>query len=772
MERDTFPVGEKRAVDDLSSVLDGSASWDYEEGEGVSFDPNWDEEWKAECLKYEELLSRNRPRRNYWNALGVVEDKEIFPYDDRLYLLLDAYDTLYPEGRAGQDLDEHSILPNHLNTRGNDAVDGFLPCSIQSICETLLENPAPLRDGLSELDVLEESMRRFATLPSESLPALGPSLLLRLLRHSLSDLQRDFLLASAVVARMVHERSFDDVGVLHRYLCILSTHTVDCLGPCVLQRDHICSELKTFCELQGLVFSYGISTFTREHAVTISGLVHAIFHHHFGNMVMDAIGSEIAGTVATQRRREVLRREFVQTRLEIEDESNPGASLFAKFPFALAYLFSGIGRSRRDESLESQWNAIRSLASIATICLKLLPASLRFQVVSSHVVAALHQALRGDATILLSDPFRLAKAVQNRRRYRTELSVIERAGDGTLSVDDAKLYLREGRPPQYILDVVRGLYVSDMVCLHLAKVGYVDFLVQCRYEVHPLDYALLWTFCAVPTAPLDDTGNHEDPSDEAAGWSTDEVCRRVCGLRSIPIRSPKVFGSDPWHSQLSQDGKDLSVVELRAYHMCSVLALREVWYSPWCPDLHHTYQPAFQEAAKTVAMCFYRCNLPQVLVERVLSYLPRDGWSDPRELECAHYDCLLSRIEGRFGRYGSQRIEPVVPGRRVPCECRVAVFCSKLCRTNAFKLDGHKQACGVPPHRIPTFEDVEFLEKLRSFSPHEAMATPLEEVDVLEEDDGDDDWESIGSDEDEVLTRTVLITRYFRLLETSRRSSF
>jgi hypothetical protein len=42
-------------------------------------------------------------------------------------------------------------------------------------------------------------------------------------------------------------------------------------------------------------------------------------------------------------------------------------------------------------------------------------------------------------------------------------------------------------PRQDILDAVRGLFLRNLVNIHLSRVGYGDFLMLCDYEVSPLD---------------------------------------------------------------------------------------------------------------------------------------------------------------------------------------------------------------------------------------------------------------------------------------------
>jgi hypothetical protein len=49
-----------------------------------------------------------------------------------------------------------------------------------------------------------------------------------------------------------------------------------------------------------------------------------------------------------------------------------------------------------------------------------------------------------------------------------------------------------GRPPASVQEVVRGLFLRDMVDVLWSGCGYNDFCLWCRFDVTPLDPAMFW----------------------------------------------------------------------------------------------------------------------------------------------------------------------------------------------------------------------------------------------------------------------------------------
>ena len=245
---------------------------------------------------YELLIDREGsgrvPNRNYANEKGIVVDKNLFPYHSACYPLLDMYELLYTakeESVPGQNPD-NIVWPSNRNLidefeNPDEAVAGVLRTSREAITQTLLHDEeqefamnsvgfnqgfavcAALlrhyrhRDFLSYLHATDDSsdatvsdntqsnmgLRGFPQNPKER-----NSLLLKLLMHSMSDLQRDLRLSMIIVYRMVQWKLFDDADFFKQFLAVLLTGRVKCDGHCATRYfedperdkvDHYCMEV-------------------------------------------------------------------------------------------------------------------------------------------------------------------------------------------------------------------------------------------------------------------------------------------------------------------------------------------------------------------------------------------------------------------------------------------------------------------------------------------------------------------------------------------------
>lgn len=236
--------------------------------------------WKLEVEKYEQEMTLNSgdgfpkvPRRNYFNIDGVVQDPDLFPYHDACYLLIDAYDCLYST-REEQPFQKGTVRPFYVppNSRislgpNESYLDGHLPNSLVAIHESLqygfLQNPAT-DQGNSQSQIKndkkdEEQWKNLLSFNKDpgywfqkALKSLqeplfdrkyGPrnfptnrversSLLLKLLKHSLSELQMDYRLAKAVIYQLMTSHDLDDPQTFRRLLVILDDEYKDCDGRC------------------------------------------------------------------------------------------------------------------------------------------------------------------------------------------------------------------------------------------------------------------------------------------------------------------------------------------------------------------------------------------------------------------------------------------------------------------------------------------------------------------------------------------------------------
>jgi hypothetical protein len=229
------------------------------------------EEWQREVSMYEQTLKRPGetpslvPRRNCLTSdHGQVRDAELFPYHTACYPLLDAYEqrtNVNWEGyREGTEI-ELVLFPD-LTMTGNTRdrhemeidVSGHLPCSVEAV-ETSLgvllysDDQDMLQDewdnGLEKRLKSQQDPQYYLFRQKEEIvhDRFGISvfplqadaradLLLKILRHALSDLQKDYRLARAVIRRLSKWKLCQNADCLRRVMSIIGTALVGCDGHC------------------------------------------------------------------------------------------------------------------------------------------------------------------------------------------------------------------------------------------------------------------------------------------------------------------------------------------------------------------------------------------------------------------------------------------------------------------------------------------------------------------------------------------------------------
>lgn len=247
-------------------------------------------EWQSEVSMYEQTMTRAGetssavPRRNCLTSDGTqVRDAELFPYHTACFPLLDAYKQRtivnWEEYREGTELEE--VLSQNLTMRGNTRdrhgrlmdVSGHLPCSMPAVEISLgvliySDDEDALKEewdyGLEKRLKSQEDAQFYLFRQEEEIvhDRFGISvfppdadaradLLLKILRHALSDLQKDYRLARAVIRRLAKWKLCQDADCLRRAMSIIGTGLVGCNGHCFQQLwnaeqqyevpDHCCS---------------------------------------------------------------------------------------------------------------------------------------------------------------------------------------------------------------------------------------------------------------------------------------------------------------------------------------------------------------------------------------------------------------------------------------------------------------------------------------------------------------------------------------------------
>jgi hypothetical protein len=179
------------------------------------------------------------------------------------------------------------------------------------------------------------------------------------------------------------------------------------------------------------------------------------------------------------------------------------------------------------QALESYNNCLLALVDIGEAAIKLLPTSDRFYNIGSFLVFALVQLLvdGGEKLSFTPDeppsemdeasqeylPHYLADQLDTLRDLR--LNSPSRFADCIADATNREKSLKDphtasaaarpdvidkidkvlhGRPPAFVHNVVRSLFVRELVDIRVAGCGYTDFCLWCRFDCTPLDPAMFW----------------------------------------------------------------------------------------------------------------------------------------------------------------------------------------------------------------------------------------------------------------------------------------
>lgn len=567
--------------------------------------------WEDECQKYEKTMSvvidhkkKRVPRRNYINKEAKLQDETLFPYHASCYSLLDAYECLYdnpkqqPVSKAAVPTSSFPPPPVYNGpARMMPEIQGYLPCSLRSIAGAIFrisqvnggqnasyffgyvisclarEISGCIRDG-TERRPFDDMVSRFlagtwgfVSTPTQCGPVEFPTdnplasreLLLSLLRHGLSEIQRDHLLAQAAISRLNAEGHLEDVEFFRRFLIVAVSEYIFCDEPCDEPEDHVCDEWTPYHNALGRMLGFHTMLLTKEHGLAIAGFMRRLFLREFGHLKTDATHSETEKMKNELKRTLVMQREDNADDREVEITGSEVPVNFVVEVLSSLLLRACLERGRMesflaensdrtsDEKIEKCLQSYRvcvaTLVTIAEDALLYLPPVERFCLVGSELVKNLTLCLVGaefwfldieayigkERTDLetLSAPFRFSDIIQkavtlNAQRRFPQQRDNQSAQEVLLNQCRQVLY---GRPPDEIRFVVRQLFVSDMVHIQYAWMGYGDFLVWCRYQVNPLDPVL---FCHEFNYHIDDSSSSDDDSDddesEETEWDVDEVC--------------------------------------------------------------------------------------------------------------------------------------------------------------------------------------------------------------------------------------------------------
>lgn len=347
------------------------------------------------------------------------------------------------------------------------------------------------------------------------------SVLLRLLRHSLSELQRDYKISAAVLMCLQRFHDLDDVSVLRRLLAILDEEYIECDFPCNADsRIHHCRDwaLQVLNPLRDLL-GLGITFITEDHVYCILGFLKNVYLRGFGSLT----SKDIKNNASVHLKRAIAaegRTESFNSRIPIFLITIIIRSMGARASIELKRL--EIFREELDnelvnmelcvQSLRSYMNCLRLLIHIGEITVQLLPENERFYPIASEIVKSLYYAVTvveqvdeifsDDLPSSESFPYlgsssrhfhqrlcssqRFSDQIENATEYNTKL--LKKPKLPSNSSIQQKLtaeidFLRLGRPPCNVQRVVKALFARDLVNVRLSRMGYGDFLLWCRFEV-------------------------------------------------------------------------------------------------------------------------------------------------------------------------------------------------------------------------------------------------------------------------------------------------
>lgn len=752
------------------------------------------EQWEKEAAMYEETIEiivgddmkpTTLPRRNYANAERKIQDASLFPYHESCYPLLDAYNGIFSDG------DSHSSLyiqdPDTGEVSANTTIFGqhfsdYLPCSPEAVVTVLS-----------------------AWNSSEPLPrSQMTELILKLFRHSMSDLQRDHSLAASLLNQISSWKLCDDLSVFRRVLAIFKEEMIPCDSYCY-QRNldegvdfptHDCSVwsdkvLPSMCRL----LSQGLTKFTEDHACVVSALVQIYFDNADpasasleAEQIHEVLGSSIPLPVSLKQKTLLKRNLLLWRNTGEEEESDDEDSveqlprlLENTFPYrVLAAIVSGLEShaevvrtrivklrnklkaeaqldqsdsskyrhllERLRSSIDSFYNCVRALVNIGELAVRRFPVNDESEKFCGHLVAALTQPYLGSASRArapwmdskrdLLRPTRYSEAITD-ATSRVEKLNHDRShcGQGSAAkvILDADILLCS-KPHSDVLDVIRFLFVRDIVDTSTSALGYGDILVLFKLPLSPLDPALFFHAYNIPGM-----GDDEDLSD------------RVTAVKD-------------------EDQVSLTEMQLATRYDFTLLLLVKAWRAPWAPESHHSFQKPFRDAIKCLFLCAHRTGMPLVIARNVSQFLGRDWWGDDRtECWCTMcleehasetvHDKVLKRIESRCHLPARSVARPKSMPVSICCPtCNVAWYCSKEHQMHDYR-ELHKQWCGkIPFIKTPAPEETALCREVLNVMPdtmglNNSLASLVSAVDISDADDQDDDdscWESIDTEEEEL----------------------
>jgi hypothetical protein len=191
----------------------------------------------------------------------------------------------------------------------------------------------------------------------------------------------------------------------------------------------------------------------------------------------------------------------------------------------------------------------------------------------------------------------------------------------------------------------------------------------------------------------------------------------------------------------------------------TLLKLLQAWNSPWSPASHHSFQPQFKAAVRTLVLCAGRVGLPSDVGFHIAKFLPRSAWTDERD-RCWCDDCAVDNavclMTWKLGGLKPDQAPKLNVTR--PCVCQIAMYKSSEHRRK--HAGQHRKGCNKIPLRLPGREELllcNFVDaKLRGEEVHFEEAGPEIGNDEAEDDEGS--WESMDTDDEVFMEKPQSVT--------------
>jgi len=742
--------------------------------------------WAEEVKKYEQMIEIKFkgklvqvPRRNYYNKRGQVDDPTMFPYHTACYPLLDCYDCLYEDREFQPTYEKHSVLPTRVQVRNRrdepdedddpeTHVPGQLQTSWQAIHTALLyegedydETDLPNSaigateeqvyamckysgnvrlDVNPELDALERSaraqQRKFELHGPHNLPQSKSErqlILLKLLRHAMSDLQKDHRLAYAVLRRMIDWCYFSDVAFYARFLAVIMVEPRKCDGEChsrflnasrgeVEEPDHYCSDWQMFEMLLAKLVPLGVAHFTEDHALYTCAAVKMAFDttNSGARSIEESLirGGSKAQLFSRDPKNCLKQSLYLWKNTDEDDDSedeDDGIFRTDPMPYTLMneFLF-GLGRravQSRDHIstlistindstsqavqgennketvasfiIDSFFNCLRTIVFCAEMSVRRLPSNQRSMEMGGVLVRCLVEAYLEPRVDALDDQ------EEYMPRWRTEelkgktLIDFSRYSDIVINIGDSSPdnetpvtnimckanNFLKSKVPNDIRDAIRSLFARDLVDIYTSLCGFGDAVVWLRLPIHPLD-------------PLIFSHRHNYVSnyDDSEPYLFDENSNELCASEN----------------------------KIAARYDFTLLLLQRSWNQHWTPERHGSFHKSYRDAAKNLLLASHRIGMPLEIARNVVEFLPRSWWPD-KEATCWCQQCLVENsiqlMRWKLASEAETNIwtwkQPLVT---IQCpECQISSWVSSEHRKRDYRA--HLCDCGKPPFKKFDFED-------------------------------------------------------------------